>query len=334
MSLALLRRPWDLIGVARPARAGEFRVAESTVRCGTEAILFALDEEGNRHLLVPLNETATVTPDRRSAGVHLCSFVLEEDGAKRAFIDIACRKPHLNEVFALLAAEMLDELARDCRDPTRVCRAVLLRWRELLDREYGHRLSLEALVGLYCELLVLRDLARRDARAVTAWTGPLGTPFDFTSRSLAIEAKGVVGAGWEVVIHGLDQLDAPAGTDLVLSVHQLQQTETGGESVPDIVEKLMAAGVDKPVLLARLARVGYTMDDREYYVDTRFRPAASRVWAVDSTFPRLTRASFGPAGPPRAVKALTYVLDLSRADKAPLQPEEAAALYDHFAAAF
>src|SRR5207302_1095016 len=229
---------WDLIGVAQPARAGEFRVAESTVKCGAAAILFALDDEGNRHLLVPLSEAATVTPDRRSGGVHLRTFVLEEGGATRAFLDVACRKRHLNEVFTLLAGEMLDELARDCQDPARVCRAVLLRWRELLEREHGAQLSFEGLVGLYCELLVLRDLTRRDARAVIAWTGPLGTPFDFTSGSFAIEAKGVMGAGWDVVIHGLNQLDVAAGTDLWLCVYQLQQVESDGASVPDLIDDL------------------------------------------------------------------------------------------------
>jgi hypothetical protein len=332
MTAVPLRRSWDLIGVAQPARAGEFRVAESGVNCPAGAVLVALDDAGNRHLLVPLSDPASAVLDRRSAGVHLRAFELEEDGAKKSFLDVACRKGHLNGVFTLLAEEMLDRLTRDCRDPGRLCRDVLLRWRELLEREHGDRLTREALVGLYCELVVLRELVRKAPRALAGWTGPLGTPFDFTSGSLAIEAKGT-GTGWEAVIHGLDQLDAPAGVELNLSVHQVQQTEIGGESVPAMIDELMDCGVDKPVLLGRLARVGYTMEDREYYVDVRFQSAASRVWRVDANFPRLTRTSFGPAGPPRAVKSLRYILDLSRVDNAPLRPEETARLYEQFAAA-
>jgi hypothetical protein len=66
----------------------------------------------------------------------------------------------------------------------------------------------------------------------------------------------------------------------------------------------------------------------------RFRTTASKVWIVDAAFPRLTRASFGPEGPPRAVKAVAYTLDLSRIDKAPLQADESVAVHDRFAASF
>jgi hypothetical protein len=295
-------------------------------------VLFALDEVGNRHLLVPLIDPTQAVADRRSAGVHLRSFALEEDGSQRAFLDVACRKRHLNEVFGLLAAEMLEALAKDCRDAGRVCKSVLLRWRELLDREQSQVLPLDALVGLYAELSVLRELIRRDVRTLVTWTGPLGTPFDFTSGALAIEAKGILGTTWDVVIHGLEQLDVPAGTSLWLSVLQLQRGEPDGESVPDVVDDLISIGADKPVLVARLARIGYAVDDRESYSEIRFRRLASRTWSVGEDFPRVTRASFRPGAPPRALKALTYVLDLGTVDQSPLDVDEVAVLHDRLAA--
>jgi len=106
---------------------------------------------------------------------------------------------------------------------------------------------MEALVGLYCELHVLRELLGRDQRSVSFWTGPLGAPFDFISGTLAIEAKAVLAAGWNVVIHGLDQLDVPSGVELWLCVHQLHRTESDGESVPELVDDVISSGVDRAV---------------------------------------------------------------------------------------
>lgn len=309
--MSSLGREWDLIDAAQQGRTGEFRVTPSDVLCSGHPVLFGLDDGGNRQLLVPLAADSPRVSDRRSAGVHLATIALDDAGNQRTFLNLRCTKRHLNKVFSLLATEMLDSLRTDASTPLRTCRAVLARWRELLEQDRGRVLSLEGLVGLFAELSLLRDLVKISPSAVATWTGPLGTPFDFTGPNCCFEVKGSLASDWSVVIHGLQQLDPPAGTDLLLSVSQLQRVDSGGDSVPDLTDEIVALGADPAVLFARLARKDYHTADQEFYSDFRFQRGATRAWRVTPQFPRLVRRSFVGGGPPREIKAVTYVLDLS-----------------------
>src|SRR5205814_1053724 len=131
-----------------------------------------LDPQARRHLLVPVPSSIAIAEDRRSSGVHITRRELVDAGGARHFVDVHCLKPHLDAIFSVLIAEMLDALATEPGRPDVTCRRILDHWRELLEREPLTRPGLETLIGLYGELWHLRELTRFRPDAIAIWAGP------------------------------------------------------------------------------------------------------------------------------------------------------------------
>jgi hypothetical protein len=291
--------------------------------------LFALDSHGRRHLLIPIQIADAPAPDRRSAGVHLSIRELETEHGLAAFIDLDCRRPHLNEVFVHLAEEVLASIRADASDAYRTCRRELARWRELIDREAASVLSTEALVGLFGELWHLRELIRRDLGAGGIWVGPLSQPHDFAAPGASLEVKTTLSRDrWIFQIHGIDQLSPPPGGTLYLAAMQVSVQAEGGEAVPELIDVLRELGADMNLLLTRLRSAGYDTRDAEHYQSQHFHLSGYRMYRVDASFPKIVRSSFMDGQLPDRVMALSYEIDLSGAPPVPLADDEATAVYD------
>lgn len=307
------RRDWSALHIAGAPRRGNFNVLESGVEAAGGPVLMALDGEGFYHVLVP-SGGAPFEPDRRSAGVHLLRRTLEEpDFEASEFADVACRKAHLSSIFLHLAEDLLGRLEQSPQDPVAVCRAVLLRWRELLDREAPSIMSRQALAGLFGELLTLRTIMSHNSAGFDAWTGPTSSIHDFTRGSVALEVKTTLRRdGWQFEIHGHRQLEAPAveGGELYLAVLRIESSRIG-KNVPDIVEELCALGADRMDLYTRLAAVGYDPRDAEVYREMPFKATAQRMYRIDESFPRVVSSTFAAGRPPPGVLHLRYTIDLT-----------------------
>jgi hypothetical protein len=325
--------PWGRLRLVAGPNRGEFRALESDAAVSAGRVLYALDAEGCRHLLIPSIGTAAVAADQRSAGVHLVPHQLVENDRVFVFIDVACRKLRLNDIFSYLADEIVSGLRVDASDPYRTCRRVLARWREFIDRQLTSVLSPEALAGLFGELWHLRELVRREAGAVDAWVGPLGQPYDFLSRAAALEVKTTLSReAWLFEIHGIEQLDPPAGGALHLAVMRLELSQAG-ESVPAILDDLSQLGVDAHELFGKLAKIGYDARDTEHYRRQLFRVRDNLIYVVDDDFPRLVRASFLNAALPARVSRLSYYIDLAGRPPNPLEVSVIERLYNILAEA-
>ena len=312
---------WEPLARAEAPTRGEFRVIDAGVRSSEGPALRALDSEGMRHLLIPTQSDAVVEADERSSGVHIRGRELEEAGAGRVvFVDLACRKPHLARVFSALVDEVLAELALDPGRPARVARRVLNRWRELLERELPGVMSPEALVGLFGELRMLRRLVRHDPRALESWIAPAGGVVDFQNGRIRLEVKTTTARqGLAVEIHGVDQLDVPAGTELLLAILTVDRTPGAGESVPALVDDIRALGPDPVRFAQKLYEAGYADADAPHYAEERFTVRDEFLYAVDDQFPRLIRTSFVGNDLPNKVRRLTYTLDLTEPPPAALE---------------
>ncbi len=234
--------PWQNLALSGTPMRREFRVLNATVTVAAGIVLYALDSEGYYHLLLPVTTDTLVPPDRRSAGVHILPLVLEEEHTKAYFIDVACRKLTLNEVFTHLADDILSVLGSDASDPVATCRRVLARWRELIEREAASRLSREALAGLFAELYQLRRLMERNPESLSRWAGPLGGRHDFEAGQTALEVKASLrrdGRFFEV--HGVEQLAPPYLGALFVAAMKLEIGDAGGESVPKVIQDIMTA---------------------------------------------------------------------------------------------
>ncbi len=319
---------WSRLAMGGTPMRSEFRVLDTGVAVAGGPVLYALDSQGFYHLLLPLAAEAHVPMDRRSAGVHILPRVLEERGSSAQFVDVACLRLALNEVFTHLADDMLSELLADATDPVGTCRRVLARWRELIERESITVLSREGLAGLFAELRHLRELVRLNPECLGRWVGPLGGRHDFVAGLTALEVKASLrrdGRFFEV--HGVEQLEPPELGKLFLAAAKLEAAEAGGESVPNVIERVMNQGVDSRDLLSRLAAAGYDARDARHYEEIRFRVLEERIYPVEVGFPRITATSFTKGRLPSGVIRIQYTIDLSMEPPFPLDQAAATDLY-------
>lgn len=301
---------------------GEFRVFDTALNTAEGAVLLAIDAAGLRHVLVPVAADFPAAHDRRSGGVHLTTRPLVDTSGQRQYLDLACQKTHLNNVFTHLAEEVLGLLRDRAIQPLQACRQTLQRWRELLDREASGILSTEALCGLFGELFHLVRIATKSDQGLSAWQGPHGARHDFTVAGCALEVKTTARRDeWKFRVHGLTQLEQPHDARLYLCVMRLELNGTSGSSVPDLIQAVLNAGIDRRDLLDRLSKVGYDQRDEAHYRQLRLDVIDWRLYEVAASFPRLTAASFNPPESPSGVSDIHYTIDLAACLAAPLQPE-------------
>lgn len=297
------------------ARAGDtsvLQIRESDVEVDAGPVAHAIDHSGMRILLVPLTKEQTVREDTASRGVILAKRELIDQDVSRRFAMFRCELPALDEQFGILCDEVLSALAASPHDPGGICAGVLERWRELLGPRNERLLGEFQLMGLLAELRFLERLAQETPDALTLWTGPAGSRFDFMAGSRAVEVKATTSRErFTVGIHGLLQLEPPAGGELYLWAQRYERVPDGSESVPDSVRRLEGLGLSSHDLLEKLARVGYMTADTEAYRAVRFQALDDRSFAVINTFPRLVRASLADSSLADRLLAVSYSIDLS-----------------------
>lgn len=301
---------------------GEFRVFDTELNTAEGVVLLAIDAAGLRHVLVPVAADFPAAYDRRSGGVHLTTRPLIDASGQHQYLDLACQKTHLNNVFSHLAEEVLGLLQDHAIQPLQACRQTLQRWRELLDREASSILSTEALCGLFGELWHLARIAAKSDHGLSAWQGPHGARHDFTVDGCALEVKTTARRDeWKFRVHGLTQLEQPHNASLYLCAMRLELNGASGSNVPDLIQAVLNAGIDRRDLLDRLSKVGYDQRDEIHYRQLRLDVIDWRVYEVTASFPRLTAASFNPPESPSGISDIHYTIDLVASSTAPLQPE-------------
>lgn len=299
-----------------PISLGTLRLVQTEVNLPTGRILVGIDEHECRRLLVPLaHPAATPRVDDHSRGILVKETEYQSPSGVRWYVDVACVESELNELFALVAEEMLvaikDAPAEDHYNSTI---RVLNRWRQLLGRRPGNLLSEEKLAGLWAELMLLKRLEEIDpSMALDYWTGPLGGIHDFEFSDLHIECKALLKReGWNVTINGLQQLRT-TNIPLKLCVVRLMRASEGS-SVPQLVDELAIMGVDRAVLLEQLAKLGYHVAEESRYRQILFQPVEGRLYSVEAGFPAITPEHFKESLHD-AITRLSYSVDLVGAEE-------------------
>lgn len=298
------------------------------VELSTGPAFLGLDPSGQRHLLVPVPMSAEIREDSRSGGVQLKERVHETESGSQKYMDVLCVKPHLDGVFSVFASEVLDALIGTPEQEVQgECRRVLEDWRELFARETGRVLGRNALAGLFAELWHLREMSRISPGSVGYWKGPSGGRIDFTSAECGLEVKSTLRRGGLIVeINGHRQLEFPDG-DLFLAVMKLEESDIG-TSVPDLVRDIIEAGVDRADLGEKLLEAGYRQEDEAEYRDRLFRVVEDPVYRVDGEFPRIVSDTFASGDLPAGVLSISYLIDLSGSEPAPIEGSEVIRIYE------
>lgn len=272
-------------------------------------ITLAVSRNGSRHLLVPVSNSGPFISDNRSQGVDLSRRPWVDAGVARQFADLRCSSDYLFPQFSLICAEVISVIADVPGRPDQAIISVLERWRDLLRRSTTG-LGREELVGLYAELLFIRDLVRLDANAIHLWNGPHRSIHDIVSGRTAVEIKGTTSnTEPRIVIHGENQLWRAKG-DLWLLWIRLE-LNTRGCSLADLVEDIQECGVSASTIQAKLLEVGASAEILEKLREMKFVEIERRLYFVGQDFPRIVQSSFVGGMLPERVSEIRYTVDLS-----------------------
>jgi putative PD-(D/E)XK family protein DUF4420 len=310
---AELERGWRL-AEARGVLASDAVAADPLdVQLNGEAVMVGIDAAGARHLLIPLPPEVDHGGDSAGSAISLRVRPLVIDAHEQHFLDLMCSRPDLFDEFAVLSSEVVEAVVKSTSAPAEATAAVLKAWRELLRSISAPRLDRGGVIGLFAELSVLdRVLSVSPQRGVESWTGPDRARHDFGRGDVVVEVKGSTARrGRPLVVHGIDQLEAPPNATLYLVWIALEVGVERGESLRALVDRLLTKTLDPTTLERRLHAYGYDFHQPEAYESPLLSELDLRWYVVGDDFPRLTRSNLVAGQLPRGVLSVSYEVDLS-----------------------
>jgi hypothetical protein len=236
--------------------------------------------------------------------------VLRDD---KHYVEILVNDPRLFASAYPILMTIADEIQLGDRAVGDAIAATIRMFDQVLQRENG--LSLERELGLYGELLTLRDLcfATRVPDALAAWQSENAEQHDFSLAALDIEVKATSTERRQHWIGSLTQLNPTGDRPLWLASHQLTRTGGGGQSLPDLIDELrnrIGSGAARDPFERKLRAAGW-MDLYAKTVRSRWLlRSPSVVYEVGPGFPRLTRPLLSQAKIPMQVIEVRYRIDL------------------------
>jgi hypothetical protein len=230
--------------------------------------------------------------------------------SKDSRIEVRAQPGVDRSVFVTLVADLIHHLAATSVAPAAALVQRIRTWQAALSRGPVSGLSAEDRLGLFGELLVLRDLVLPvcGQMAVQAWRGPAKNPRDFVVPSVGVEVKTVTHRDPDRCrISSERQLDT-TDLDALYLVHQSVRTTSGGITLADLIDGLRAHPTlkDQQMLLEeRLMAAGWFDVHRPRYANESYSLALRRCYHVEPGFPRLV-----PADLPPGVESVSYLVKL------------------------
>ncbi|MFB8175161.1 PD-(D/E)XK motif protein [Streptomyces sp. NPDC055966] len=326
----LIEEHWVALESEQTTGEHRLRVSQLPVMTAQGSLVAGIDHEGCRHVLMPVHTHRRIRTNPDGPVLQLRKRPLEDDESYQTYADLACLRKDLNDLFTNLCIDVLSAVAVRPENPVKALYGVLDRWKALFQPQSAP-LGPEQIAGLFGELVVLNRLLGRDSSAHRIWRGPEGHPHDFAAGKAAVEVKTSSANGpRRPRIHGLDQLDGPAGGALHLVWFRLEAVDTSDSGVGflELLDQALHSCDDESAFLEMMAAVGYRPVDAEKYRNVRFVIAEERWYRVGPDFPRLTTQTLLSAGVQIPVLDVEYTIDLSHDAPAPVSTDEAVQILD------
>lgn len=234
------------------------------------------------------------------------------EGAQR-FLEISTTDPRLIVDGHAMLMAIADRIQLDGIEPIEALETTLATWESILASRV--RLTLQAEVGLFGELLVVQALLDTATAGVSAWRGGLSEEHDFGFADADVETKTTTGEQRRHWIHGLGQLVPTGETPLwLLSVQLTRAGEGEGHRLPELIDDVRgrASGAERARLAQNLTAAGWSEDQRDLVTD-RWRPRTPALaFRVADDFPRLTPDLLGAASIDVApLRQVVYEIELT-----------------------
>ncbi|WP_424464153.1 PD-(D/E)XK motif protein [Pseudoclavibacter helvolus] len=218
--------------------------------------------------------------------VSTVNIGLDTNGARYTAIKIACLDPSLAAIFTTFIEDLIGDLSEEADVPQLIV-ASAARWRRLL-QVAGRELSAHAMAGIYGELLFLeRAVAELGSSSLHDWQRQKHDSHDFSGATGCVEVKTTgMQSRAAVGIHGLRQMLPCSPAPLTLAVAEVAVTGAG-ESIDDVIERVLTTGVDPELFADKLADQGYVykMPASEKF---SFELRTWRFWSINENSPVLS----------------------------------------------
>lgn len=293
-----------------------------TIPLGTVAgvrVLAARRFPGGLESVLITFPAGTVPSDRglpQAKGFTTTRLRMAVDGAESTWLAVVRCEAGGLDMFTAMASDVLSLVNRGpvgvAEDLSAAVIARIVAWQRFMERGNSGLLSPDEEVGLFGELVVLRDIlagAGDRVGTVEAWVGPRDGLHDFVVGAGAMEVKtSTAEGGFAARIGSLEQLDTSAVNPLFLLAVHLGVDPSGstlGALIGTIRETLSIDPAAADLFAGRLLWSGVRLEDEDKYT-SRFVVVSVAVHRVDGTFPRLVRANT-----PLAVTNAMYTVELN-----------------------
>lgn len=305
--------PWETIKVPTANDYVSTRLAEGFEPDAQVTVFWAKTSEGHNALLIkyPYLSKDDSLPTMRA--IRIKKMADAHLGTKTILIELT--DDAILQPFMKLSEDIIDAVGK--ARSHEVCVHVRIRleiWRYMLSLSSG-ALGRNEQKGLIAELRFLRNVCFKAMpidKAIKAWTGPLGSPRDFSFGKLYVEIKSNRGSvNSNIKISSETQLAAQAPEELYLCVLGLDDAPSGPVCLSNEVKLTKDAIGDNYLaneeFALRLAAVGYS-DDIDYSAFT-WDITNQNAYVISEGFPRIT-----PSSLPLGVSEVKYSLDLSKCE--------------------
>jgi hypothetical protein len=313
------RQAWRELAEGRASEPG-WNARRTAAACSAGILIAVRKPDDVPALLIEVSTLAVppIAEYPSAEGFHVIPESMAAGPRGKVRLCLVLANSRYQDVFGVL----VDDVVEDIRNRTQeddVVRGFLARlraWQVFMRRHGPTPLSAESQIGLFAELLFLRDhvlTAMPAHSAIGAWVGPLGRPQDFQLEQVAIEVKASAGGLKEVQISSLEQLDtALCGTPVVLCWADLASApEPLGIHLPRLVAELKAVmsegeGPALKLFEERLLELGYLDAHEKHYAGRLYRLRTMTFYRVSGAFPRIERGDVR-----QGVMSCSYMIGLS-----------------------
>lgn len=219
------------------------------------------------------------------------------------------------QIFKILCDDLTTEALRCGSDKKMIvaAEARLKRWQRLLKQDLHRELTTEVQMGLFSELLCLRDLIAPQIgfeQAVSSWVGPDLDKQDFLMERSALEVKSYrTSKGSIVSISSAQQLTSDKASLFLIS-YGLTPTDNGmsiGDIADSVKEIVSSSSIEYLDLFEnKLARYGYIPELLKEPL-LKFISDKTRAYSVTDQFPKIDSQNIHSQ-----IVSVKYTIDLSQ----------------------
>lgn len=273
-------------------------------------VFWITDSMGNYGFLIETKDVALSAKDTLNLkGIAVIKRIADRDMYE--FILILNDKEEWR-VFKALCRDLIEVIIshEDRRKMVAAIEDRLRQWQRLLQRRPAP-LTIERQMGLFSELLCLRDVATKKERsvghAISSWVGPDFDKQDFLMSAAVVEVKSYRTSGGESVkISSVDQLYCNKDPLYLLSYGLTPSAS--GISVAELshdIKGLLDSEHLEDLFESKLWQYGYTHEDANGPLQG-FVVDKIRVFKIVADFPRIV-----PTSIKSEITSVKYVIDLS-----------------------